>query len=144
MPGYYSVTFDAVSRDSGKELQMTSIDPSAGPPVDDAGRDFAAYVRDLVEAAMLSRGFGRPELVKAAGISEPTLRRRLNGSSPFDVHEIGQIAGALGMSVSELLSTDGFRVMAVVEVEGDDNQVTVAGGDVAPARTRRGRGKKRG
>ena len=98
------------------------------PPQDDTGRTFADYTRDLVHAAMLMRGASRADIVARTGITEATLRRRLNGGD-FTAGELGRIAGALKMTVSELLRAEDFLPSQSIQVEGSTNVINVIGDD---------------
>lgn len=59
----------------------------------------AQVIRELMAAQNRSAN----SLANAAGISEPTLRRRLAGGFPFTTDELGAIGELLGCEVDDLI-----------------------------------------
>jgi DNA-binding Xre family transcriptional regulator len=63
-------------------------------------RAIAAVIRDT----MAQQGHSTNALAVAAGMSEPTLRRRLAGGGPFTTDELGAIAEHLGCTEEAVLA----------------------------------------
>ena len=60
-----------------------------------------------VRAEMARHRLTGTDLAHALGWSITTTRRRLNGTHPFDVEELAQVAGVLGVPVTELVGEEG-------------------------------------
>lgn len=54
-----------------------------------------------VRAEMARQGVKATQLAESIGMSLPTLRRRLNGSLPFDTDELTRVADALEVPPTE-------------------------------------------
>lgn len=65
---------------------------------------FPVRVAGSVAEAISEAGETSTSVADATGIPRSTLRRRLLGSSPFTVAELGLIAGHLGTTPEQLMS----------------------------------------
>jgi transcriptional regulator with XRE-family HTH domain len=68
---------------------------------------YSQSVADAVKAAMTEAGYTELGLSEASGIPRVTLRRRLQGTYPFNVVELAAIAAALGISIEDLTTPKG-------------------------------------
>lgn len=64
----------------------------------------AHRIAGVVSQALEVRGLTVVALSDATGIPRTTLIRRLSGRSPFTVNELGEVADALGMTSTEILT----------------------------------------
>lgn len=70
----------------------------------DTNEALARRIADEVRAAMADKRISQRDLAQATGLPLVTLNRRLTGvSKPFDVEELARVAGALGLSVVEIV-----------------------------------------
>ena len=69
-----------------------------------------------VRAELAAQGKTHVELAQATGISVTTLRRRLNGSKPFYVEELGSVCRFFGLTIDSLMSRVGQRQVSPLEV----------------------------
>jgi predicted transcriptional regulator len=65
--------------------------------------DIAAIVRETID----DMGVTRAGVARAAGIPRTTFYRRLNGSTPFYLHELFTVSRILGMQASDLVERAG-------------------------------------
>lgn len=67
---------------------------------------YQRQVAETVAHAVGAGGWSEKALAEVTGIPRVTLRRRLTGSSAFNVAELAAIADALGTNVSDLIGRD--------------------------------------
>lgn len=64
-------------------------------------------VRAHLVRLLEQRGMSGRQLARATGISQPSLSRKLRGTAPIDVDDLEAIAGALGVTVADLVTPPG-------------------------------------
>lgn len=64
----------------------------------------SAQIAAEVRAEMARKRVTGTTLAEATGMSQPTLSRRLSGAIAFDIDELHEVAGVLGLTVTELLA----------------------------------------
>lgn len=74
----------------------------------DQDAQFRVWVAANVKAAIEAAGTTQTATRLAAGIADTTWKRRINGSSAFDLDELEAVARHLGVAPS-LLTTEGDR-----------------------------------
>lgn len=64
--------------------------------------DLADFVATEIRAEMARKKRTGVELARHLGMAQPTISKRLNGETPFDLLELGKVASWLGVPVSSL------------------------------------------
>ena len=77
---------------------------------DREGRTLAEYVTDQVNEAIAQSRLSIRAVAELSGINHETLRRRINGDTPFTINEVARLARALDLSLIELTKPSGFIV----------------------------------
>lgn len=75
---------------------------------DHQGRTLAEYVTDQITEAIARSKMSIAAVAELSGINHETLRRRINGDTPFTINEVGRLASALDLSLIELTRPSGF------------------------------------
>jgi transcriptional regulator with XRE-family HTH domain len=73
---------------------------------------WASQVAGAIRAEMAWQKRTGVDLAKHLGVAQPTISKRLNGETPFDLDEIERVAEWLGVAPSELIAR-ADRVTAV-------------------------------
>jgi transcriptional regulator with XRE-family HTH domain len=66
-------------------------------------QSLTAIVGANVRAEMARRRISQQQLANHLGVSQGAISKRLAGTVPFDVNEVGAIAELLGVHISDLL-----------------------------------------
>jgi transcriptional regulator with XRE-family HTH domain len=61
-------------------------------------------VADEVRALIARRRISAAKLAQELGWSQPYMARRMTGAQPFDLNDLQEMAGALGVKVSDILA----------------------------------------
>ncbi len=85
-------------QDSG----MTSFQGAAAEAAKEAGEAHAAHIAAEVRAEMARQGKSKGELAQALGVTLNTAKSRYEGSQPYNLVELVQVALWLGVSFDRL------------------------------------------
>lgn len=72
--------------------------------LDQAARADVHRVADEVRAEMARQRKTAGDLANVIGVTQHTAGRRLNGTIPFDVYELSQVAMWLGVTAADLIA----------------------------------------
>ncbi len=93
----------------GKESMAVSATPKVS--------EFELAIRDEVRAWMGRRGLTGRDLAKILGIAQPNVSKKLNGINAFSINDLGTIAGALGITLGDLLGGVARSPIIVPDIE---------------------------
>jgi transcriptional regulator with XRE-family HTH domain len=65
---------------------------------------WSARETSSIRAEMFAQRHTLADLADVLGVTAPTAATRLNGQTPFDLVELEQVAGWLGLAASELVA----------------------------------------